>query len=67
MVSWNLHETTFDIDSDPIYAFTSIEGKMYYSDGEELVLVQGNNEQWRIIVGAIRNLHLWNNTVIIIG
>ena len=40
---------------------------MYYSDGEELVLVQGNNEQWRIIVGAIRNLHLWNNTVIVIG
>ena len=53
--------------SDPIYAFSRNTNQMYYSDGEELVLLQGSIEQWRITVGPMRNLHQFGETLIIIG
>ena len=53
--------------SDPIFPFVCNENYMYYVDGEELVLVKGSIEQWRIIVGPMRHLHLLEDMVVVIG
>jgi hypothetical protein len=40
---------------------------MYYMDGEDLVMIKGTVEQWRIIVGRVRSLFLISDILIVIG
>lgn len=42
--------------SDPIYPFFRSERELYYADGEELVACVNGVEQWRIIVGPMRQI-----------
>lgn len=53
--------------ADPIYPFVREEQNLYYADGEELVMVRNSVEQWRIIVGPMRNLYIWKHLVIALG
>lgn len=52
---------------DPIYPFTRSMDKIYFVDGEELVEIEGSTEQWRIIVGRIRQLFVFVDTIVVIG
>jgi hypothetical protein len=40
---------------------------MFYMDGEDLVKIKGNIEQWRIIVGRVRSMHLIHEVLLLIG
>lgn len=53
--------------ADPIYPFASQLTKMYFMDGEELVEIDGATEQWRIILGRVRQLFVMGETVIAVG
>ena len=53
--------------ADPIYPFTSQLSKLYFMDGQELIELQGNNQQWRIILGRVRQLFVMSDTIIAIG
>lgn len=52
---------------DPIYPFALALTKIYFMDGEELVEIDGSTEQWRVIVGRVRQLFVLGETVIVIG
>lgn len=53
--------------ADPIYPFASQLSRMYFMDGEELVEIDGATEQWRIILGRVRQLFVMGETVIAVG
>jgi hypothetical protein len=53
--------------SDPIFPFARVHNTIYYADGEELVMMQNSAEQWRIIVGPMRSIHLFQECVVVIG
>lgn len=53
--------------ADPIYPYTRSMSKIYFVDGEELVEIEGSTEQWRIIVGRVRQLFVFMDTVVVIG
>ena len=40
---------------------------MFYMDGEDLVKIKGTIEQWRIIVGRVRSMHLIRDILVVIG
>lgn len=53
--------------ADPIYPFANQLNKLYFMDGEELVEMEGCTEQWRIILGRVRQLFVIAETVVAIG
>lgn len=53
--------------ADPIFPFARFMSKIYFVDGEELVEIEGTTEQWRIIVGRVRQLFVFLDTVVVIG
>lgn len=53
--------------SSPIFAFCRQENRIIHSDGEELVLVENSSEQWRIILGPIRNIFTISDLIIVVG
>ena len=53
--------------SDPIYPFSRNLHGFYYSDGEELVYFMNSVEQWRIVVGPIRQIFSLENSVVVLG
>ena len=53
--------------SDPIYPFAREIDAIYYADGEELVMLQNSAQQWRIIVGPMRNIYVFGEQIVVIG
>ena len=53
--------------SDSIYPFARAENSLYYGDGEELVLFVNSVEQWRVIVGPMRQIVIVDERVVVFG